>query len=238
MDYVRTEDARIQADFAQRIGSIMLQYHSVDFKPGYEATLSLCLLQSLLTNCQEHIRSMARGERKRSFFNSPVSESTPMWGLTGNRIETNTFFETLSYEKYLTHLRDALSHPQGYDLQGELPTTGYTSLTSPDGQVSGYLIVSSPDVRRNRSGNHPRNHETREIAIRYSNIENMPKDLDREKSERGFILVRNGTPFVRVFRAVLSIDCITRLVIELSNHLAQPLMETWDKERIEELVHV
>ena len=238
VDYVRTDDARIQADFAQRIGSIMLQYHSADFIPGYEATLSLCLLQSLLTNCQEHIRSMAKGELRRSFFSNPVSKEEPMWGLNGSRIDTNTFCETLSYEKYLCHLRNALSHPSGSNLEGDYPATGYTSVTSPDGKISGYLLVSSPDVRSKTSGTHPTHHNTEASALQCSQNSSVPGDVEIRESEKGYILYRYGTPFARVFRAILSIDCITQLVIELANHLAQPLVKTWDKEHIEVIVHV
>lgn len=61
MEHIETPDDQIQADFARRVGRVLLHYEAAmersDPQDSYEATLTICLLQALLTNCIELIKS-------------------------------------------------------------------------------------------------------------------------------------------------------------------------------------
>ena len=59
MEYFRTEDGQIQADLARRLGTVLKQYHSQIISiEKYEVSLSLSILQTLLTNCVELLDNM------------------------------------------------------------------------------------------------------------------------------------------------------------------------------------
>ena len=54
MEYHRTDDGQIQADLARRLGIVLRQYHEqISTHDKYEVSLSLSILQTLLTNCVE-----------------------------------------------------------------------------------------------------------------------------------------------------------------------------------------
>jgi len=61
---MKNEDGQIQADFARRVGQILLQYDSssgqVTDVTRYDATLVICLLQTLVINCQQLIRNKSK----------------------------------------------------------------------------------------------------------------------------------------------------------------------------------
>lgn len=231
MEYVRTDEAQIYADFARRLGTVLRQYLSAEFKPTYEATLSICLLQSLLTNCTEHIRAMASGERRRSFFTRTVEEE-PLWGLSKTQVLENTFPHGLTFERYTGHLRDALSHPTRAKITAPVPSTGFTSTGAEGETIRRYLFVSSPDVRKGR----PRSFSSQREVQYYMRKCELPDDVEVIPDGQRFSLRRENQPYFRVFRAGLSVRQIEELVIGLSNHLAQPLDANWDQVTVQELV--
>ena len=62
MEYSRDEKNRIRAGFALNAGRLLEQYSrlsaGVRASERYDATLTICILQSLLTNCWELLKAM------------------------------------------------------------------------------------------------------------------------------------------------------------------------------------
>jgi hypothetical protein len=84
MEYQRTDDGQIQAAFAQRVGQLLVQYDAwrsqVPSVERYESTLTIALLQSLLTTCQELLRKkrLPRELEALSFWPAVLLNSSPL----------------------------------------------------------------------------------------------------------------------------------------------------------------
>ena len=80
MECIETPDSQMQADFARRVGRVVLHYEAAmersDPQGSYEATLTICLLQALLTNCIELIKSR----------NKQDLTGTKSWGRVGDPV--------------------------------------------------------------------------------------------------------------------------------------------------------
>jgi hypothetical protein len=64
MEYYRTNDGQIQADMARRLGIILEQYHQqIKGSEKYEVTLTLSVLQTLLTNCIELLNHLKKKDK-------------------------------------------------------------------------------------------------------------------------------------------------------------------------------
>lgn len=91
MEYFRTKDGQIQADHARRLGIILKQYREqIISTEKYEVSLTLTILQSLLTNCVELLNRLKEGEKK----NNPLCQfpiDSIVWGFDNNSIKYNSF---------------------------------------------------------------------------------------------------------------------------------------------------
>lgn len=237
MEYFRDGSNKIQADIAYRLGHIALQYARLRLPDDrfFPQTLNLCILQNVLTNCVELVRAMSEHERRQSFFRSLVSGDPP-WGLHSGMITRNSLDgKEVTVEHFLVHLRNALSHPTATDPDAAYPSTGYTTLPTYGGSVQTYYFVSSPDTRNNR----PKTWRNRKEAEQL--IGNRSGDFPTgvavgESPQGGYMLVKDGKAFARIFTAKLTVEELGILVQGLCNHLAQPIQEAWDGETIAELV--
>ncbi len=150
MEYAR-EEGLIRAGFALHAWRLLKHYEALtrDQSPSlrYEATLTVCVLQSLLTNCWELYKYLGRKSPRvlgavDSFIESLLSEPG---------VEVTSAFpgEAVDAKAVLVHLRNALSHPTMKNTNP--PTTGYTTVEDGSGRVVRMRFTNSPDL--NSKGN-------------------------------------------------------------------------------------
>ncbi len=111
-EYFREPNNRIQAGFALHTGKLLAQYRDLTRSllptEKYEATLAVCALRALLTNCTELRKAMRRHQRE--FWDLPVPDiGIGHLGIRRSFVATNTFPCALTYFDFVEHLRNALS---------------------------------------------------------------------------------------------------------------------------------
>jgi len=150
MEWYR-EGSVVRAGLALNAFRLLRQYDllSKDRAPDeqYEATLALCVLQSLLTNCWEFHKSLNDRQRKEQ-FESVFTTVDSLLQDPDVSVE-NRFPGEFTPSDVLEHLRNALSHPALRDTSP--PTTGYTTVLDPSGLVTRLRFIDSPDL--NSKGN-------------------------------------------------------------------------------------
>jgi hypothetical protein len=230
MEYSRDERDRIQAGFASNAGELLEQYtmlsEGVSKSKPYDATLTICVLQSLLTNCCELIEAMK--EKQRGMWLKNVADVPGWFGIRHCHVKENTFSSDptkLTYSEFIEHLRNALSHPTYPEKRPHLPTSGYT--TVPDGSrvISRFRFIDSPWVSRGEilskacGNNEIKLHTTiREFSKEHENC----GALEVRRNSRGrHQIFRGNEPYIPIFEAELPIATLKELAAELANHLAQ-----------------
>ncbi len=241
MEYFREPGNRIQAGFALHAGKLLAHYCSLTatLRPSekYDATLTVCVLQSLLTNCTELLSAM-RANRK-AFFREAITDVPHRWGLTRSHITCNTFPTTVTLERVLIHLRNALSHPTG-SVGTDLPSSGYTTSGDASGLVSRFRFTDSPWVSRGRVC-------WTALSKDEGKVRKTVEAFERQHSLKGFLVVErqpdgnfrvthDGEPFLPVFVIELPLPALVDLAKCLANFLAQPTNEEWDGKSIHQLV--
>ena len=141
MEYARTASGQIQADFARRAGQLLLQYErlsrALPAKDRYESTLTLALLQSMLTICWELLKDSQSSRR---------TSVSALFGLAPECVvQSWPAARGLTYREVFECLRNSLSHP-GVQQQAVYPVTGYTTMESGSGQIEQFEFVWSPWV--------------------------------------------------------------------------------------------
>ncbi len=230
MEYYRDKDGQIQADIAYRLGRIILQYESLNIKATdkFESTLYLAVLQNILTNCIELLNALSRRERKANLVvKSAVSEMN-IFNLSLNQVKYNSFNETLTCEKIIRHIRNAMSHPTKISIDSEFCSTGYTTIVSEKNIISEYCFVSSPDTRANRPKLYNQS-EMERVNNLLSSSGNFPPDIKLVSSQPDhYFMKSDGKPFARVIKIVLTTAELRALTLGLCIYLAQPIQENWD----------
>ena len=227
MEYFRDKDGQIQADIAYRLGRIILQYESfsIPSEQKFESTLYLSVLQNILTNCIELLNSLSDREKKSNQIVNSSIESENIFGFKSSQIRGNTFFETLTCDKIIRHIRNALSHPTKINIESEFCSTGYSTLKNQTNTISEYCFISSPDTKYNRLKNYSK--IKAEVILKQEH--NLPDETKiMEANDGGFNFRVNGKPFGRIFKIVLSTSELRKLTIGLCTYLAQPIQENWD----------
>lgn len=238
MEYVETSDGQIQADFARRVGQVLLHYEAgmAHRRPldGYEATLTICLLQALLTNCVELIKSKSKNDRTGlvAISGQSIAEDPARFGLNPACITQQWQSDRdLTYREVLQCLRNALSHP--LPQQGGIhKTTGYTSWKSSSGEIEGFTFFHSPWVNRTGSDVHP-SYKVGEVDLRKLEIELRNWSRDHHTSGLTIVPIAGRrhqihlgvNPFVPVLQLDLSTTQLRTLTLTLSEHLAEPLAQ-------------
>jgi hypothetical protein len=151
MEYHRTNDGQIHADFSRRVGQVILQYEKLSLQlpieQRYEATLCLAMLQSQLTAAAEILNSKAR-LRSNSFglyASRRIAEEPALMGIEASCIQTCWVPGQTTYRQLLESLRHSMSHPLP-QIEQELSVTGFTAWEAENGVVEGYTFVHSPFV--------------------------------------------------------------------------------------------
>ncbi len=255
MEYERTKDGQIQADFSRRIGQVLIQYGQLSQQlpqdQRYEITLCVCLLQALLTNCSETIK-------KNRFLNMKALKDLSSMKLDkdpvrlGLSIECIEYYSgdlsSLTYSGLLGCLRDALSHPNNQDDSNpDAPVTGYTTSKAESGNLEEIIFIWSPWVCE-------RKRQLRDIFRPYSGAENRRKlerecknlklklgitDLEIREAPGGYLeVLRDGRAFRPEMRVRLTSTQLRTLTLELSQHLAEPLEKVTYANQIDGLQRV
>lgn len=142
----RDDENQIRAGFALHAWQLLQHYEELTREEAserrYEATLTVSVLQSLLTNCWELYTYLGRrGPRMlanlEDFVESLLAEP--------NVSVVSTFpNEKFDARSLIVHVRNALSHPRMKDT--DPPTTGYTTIADGSGLISRLRFIDSPDV--------------------------------------------------------------------------------------------
>jgi hypothetical protein len=240
MEYERTENGQIQADFAGRAGQILLQYDRC--KEGlpahlqFEATLAIALLQSLLTQCQELLnkyRNPAKApeglEGLVSMANRGFDEPPPLLGLTQACIlERWPSERAVKYRDLIECIRNALSHPLPQTSEG-LPRTGYTTQMGTSGLIQAFVFTQSPWVGPSgvllpqfRPERDEKKRLDAESHIRRWGANSLVPNLELVETKDGYRPMQGGRPFVPVMRVRLDVAQLRSFVMALSDYLSEP----------------
>lgn len=244
MEDFRQENNRIQAGFALNAGKLLTQYsaysESLGPKERYDATLTVCMLQALLTNCWQLIEAMKQNQKP--LWLETVTDVPGLFGIRRSYVKENTFSldHTLTYSEFVEHLRNALSHPTHPEKSPNLPSTGYTTLPDKTGIICRFRLIDSPWIDRGKmqSGYTGNEDKVNKAAERFRKKQNYPcGTLDvRKNTSGGYEIFRENKPYIPIFEAEIPLDALKTLAMELANYLAQPTREDWDGKSITRLV--
>jgi hypothetical protein len=243
MEYFRQESSKIPAGFALNAGKLLLQYsafsESLIPQERYDATLTICILQSLLTNCWELIESMKNHQKQK--WLETVTDVPGLFEIRRIYVKENTFSSDpnkLTYEEFVGHLRNALSHPTYPE---KIPSTGYTTVPDKTGTVSQFRFIDSPWVKRGvilSGACAGKEGKVRQTADSFSNKHQCGKLEVRQNSEGIYQIFREheNARYLPIFEAVLPLESLGELARKLANYLAQPTQENWDGTSIARVV--
>ena len=251
MEYIETEDGQIQADFAHRVGQVLWQYEShtqhLDSEERFEATLTLCLLQSLMANCLELIRSQSKiPESSWSILASRyISDDPTLLGLEQSCIRIQwPSVRSLQYREIIECVRHALSHPLP-QRQTTLPMTGYTTWKSASGVIEGFRFSHAPWVNKTGSDLAPKfkpsSNKQSEVEILGSTAQEWTRNhgtqgLEVRHVKGGRCQVFLGeNPFIPVLKLDISTAQLRTLTLNLSERLSEPLSQVRRSARLSEI---
>ena len=219
MEYERTKEGLIQADLAKRLGTVLRQYSEFKInEEKFEVSLTLAILQNLLTNCMELLT-------KENPLTNEITDNLSDWGISIDCINTNTFEQgKMTYEKIFRHIRNALSHPTTLDLKSDYLSTGYTTENNSK-TIEKIFFVSSPDVTKNRLRKYNSYNDAKNWKDRQGTF---PKETSIIEENEKFIFKLNSEPFYRVCKIELSPKQLLNLTFALSTYLSHPLQKDWD----------
>ena len=148
MEYYRQEKFRIEADLALRIGRIARQYKNLKLpeSESYDVTLNLCLLQALLSQCNELMEKMDRIGKPDFGLHNPIDEVC--WGLDNLVPDIDDFCGSLTIARLVKNLRNAMCHPTDFNPNAGTPSTGYTTIPDGSNMIKNVVFCNSPDVER------------------------------------------------------------------------------------------
>lgn len=241
MEYYRQPNNKIQAGFALHVGNLLKQYGALtanlDPKATYDATLTICALQSLLTTCIELLNAMK--ENQKAIFASEIPDLPRLWGIKRSFITRNTFPQPLTYERLLKHLRNSLSHPTSPE-RGDFPSTGYSTVPDQSGIISLIRFVDSPWIDCGRTHSKASSSTKAKVVKTVETFErqwgNANLEVRCNPTSKKYEVYHGQEIFLPVFEAEFSLSALRDLATGLSNHLAQPTVETWDGSTIHRLV--
>ncbi len=243
MEYFRDEKNRIQAGFALNAGKLLFQYRNTlpQLHPDqrYEATLAVCVLQSLLTNCSELLEAMGRDRRQKDLWDAVIPDVPNRWGLKRSFIKQNTFPCELTYAIFVSHLRNALSHPTSTEKKQNLPSTGYTTINNGSNVITAFLFTDSPWVDRGDLVSRFLSNDATKVeeSLKVFKRKNRDDTLRVDRLEGGKFTVFSGDqPYYPVFEAEIPLSSLMEIALELSNYLAQPVQDQWNGKQISQLV--
>lgn len=239
MEYYRQPNGKIQADFALRAGRLLSQYAtlsaSLQESERYEATLTVCILHSILTNCLELI-----GELKKHHWDSPIKDVPGLFGICRSFVVRNAFPGEVTYAKFIEHIRNALCHPTIAEKKPKLPSTGYTTIPG-SGLISKFSFVHSPWVHSGRMdfrANHKSKDKVEKFAKDFAkgHASELTVRLNYDSGRYQIHYGEEEEVYYPIFEAEMSVADLHSLALQLANYLAQPTIDNWDGETIRQLV--
>lgn len=245
-EYFRDPENRIRAGFALHAGNLFLQYQrlSAPIQPSqrYEATLTICILQALLTQCAELIKQMS--ENARSEWNQVVTDVPTRWGLRRGFVKEDTNLEALTYRRFLDSLRNACSHPTDLGATAALRSTGYSTIPGSSGLIEAFEFIDSPSVQDGQLKRQFKSPSRREVERQVDKLNESWRKVGQkaeppfhvEQVGKEYQVYKSGNEYFRLFRAVIPLSDLAEAVKFLSNYLAQPSQDYWDGKTIKELV--
>lgn len=237
MEYERTDDGEIQADFARRVGQVLVQYdqwrQQVPTVEQYESTLTIALLQSLLTMCQELIRKKRVAPELQGVIqlaNRPLEKQPSQLGLSSDCVlESWPSERGLTYREVIDCLRNALSHP-GPQNNCRFPRTGFTSVPGPTGQIASYEFTQSSWVNSTGSDLKDLYFSTDDLPpakllkdLKYWAKNHEVEGIDVRQNRGRWQPVRYGEPFLPVLKLRVPVGALRVFTIGLSDYLSEPV---------------
>lgn len=243
MEYQRQLDS-IQADFALRAGGLLVDYDQVKVDgKKFEGTLTVCVLQSLLTQCSELIQYLQAHGPTVEFFSRPITDCASDWGLSTGLVREYTFPSPLTLARLLEHMRNAVSHPSFDGSGADHVPTGFTTTDAGAGApIAAYVFTDSPWVKSGRrwfrkSLPFPKENEVSGLAKQWHRTYGVNDFLaTRASPEGGFDLYRGDQIYWPVFQIELSIAALRHLTLELANYLGQKTLPGWDGRTVDRLL--
>lgn len=140
------ENGLIRAGLAQNAHRLLTQYSELDLpeERRYDVTLCLCVTQMLLANSVE-LAIATNNDKKRAKWLEPLEAPVARVLEYPGAIEEDSFPDgNLDTLRFLTHLRNALSHPRMTHTNPPT-TTGYTTNSDQLGVITSVTFTDSPD---------------------------------------------------------------------------------------------
>jgi hypothetical protein len=230
--YYEDHQGQIYADMAHRLGVIVKQYDyyiEEDDKMNFDSTMCVSFLQNLLTIYCEYWKNESYGLpaiwREPLYNKETLISAKNYFGIEPSMvIENNIVKEDFTTYNFLTHLRNALSHPTATNAQSETQSTGYYSIADNFGRISEYVFIDSQDVKVDKEGsNCPKKwHTQKEVDTFLKN--NGKKHQFNIEEVNGKFEITNP----RVYKICLTSRQLKNLVVNLSSLLAQPVQKNWN----------
>jgi hypothetical protein len=228
-NYPRLPNDHIHAGLALHAGLLLDQYEGLtrrlSSKHKYEATLTIAVLQMLLTNFTELLERL-RDEL--GLLSTPIGDA-PVWGLERAFVQQNTFPEPLTLSLVVRNLRNALSHPTSSE-KTEWPDTGYTSPRDP-ALVDAFRFTHSPWVENGVAPTFP---NMKVLRRKIDGLERWDAQYDASfqlsdglKADGRYVVTRDGEPYAPIFTIEIPLKELKIFTKELATFIAQPVDEEW-----------
>jgi len=245
-EYFREPENLIRAGFALNAGKLVTQYLRMTTTLGpaqrYEATLTLCVLQALLTQCSELIKEMS--EDQNTEWMQDVTDVPTRWGLRRGFVKVDTFLEPLTYKRFLNSLRNACSHPTGSSSVTFPQSTGYSTIPGRSGQIETFEFCDSPNVIGGRIDDRFLSNARQKVDRKCAELTNAWRKLHSNscppfevvKQGNKFQIYKDNQPFLQVFKAEIGLPDLIKIVSFVANYLAQPTQDFWDGSTVSQLI--
>jgi hypothetical protein len=151
VDWYRDPTNQAEARFALNAALLLDDYakpREGQGRESYDATLTICVFQALLTNCTELLQAMNKADC--GDFKKGLPETKPDWGFAETTIDEWNFGQPSLY-RALVNMRNGLSHPLPRELSPEIMCSGFTAIAArPAGPITSVRIKSAPWVDKGR----------------------------------------------------------------------------------------
>lgn len=230
----------IQAGFALHAGKLLMQYEALAQKlphdQRYDATLTISVLQALLTNCVELLDSLQKSQSFQQDFARPLLDIPQFLGIGRSLIRKSYYKEEVTHKQILESIRNALSHPT-YSTKGELSSTGYHTINETGHLISAFRFIDSPWVKRGRLMTYDDAAKAQAVIERFERrAGNFGLRPRQQNPGRKFEIALGDQTFVPIMELEIPLPNLKVITRELSNLLAQPVMEQWDAATVHQLV--
>lgn len=234
-EYFR-ERGQIQAGFALNAERLLTHYNDLTnglaHESKWDVTLTVCVLQSLLTIFCESQSSKVES-RNLPLFRDSLTDVPRRWGLSASDVQ-DTFPGDTTLERVLRQMRNALSHPTvPSERNAEWPSTGFTSVPDGSGHLRRLRFTASPWVQHGRL-------KTNARSTRVEDVSRLLEDLRRYYNDGGSLSVRprgdgrygvvdrGGRPYVPYLVVETPLHALTDLTRSLAEYLAEPANHRWE----------